>query len=303
MIVFTSIGLNYLPKARILNKTLKKHHPDWEVHLLVSDRIDYGLEKYLLEPLEEFDKVFFLDDLEIPDKAEWIKKHNIVELCTAVKGPYLKKLVLEGADKIMYIDPDIAVINGLSPLESLLDNYSILLTPHLVTPPTRTNSILDNEIAGCMRHGIFNLGFLAINGKHEQGKEFAEWWNNRLIDYCYADYEKGLFTDQKWCDFVPAYFSNLKIVSDPGYNVASWNLDCRVLSYSENGQILVNSEFPLRFYHFTGYDSGAGLSVMQSHFGEKSGDVPMDLWEWYERMLEYYKIDELQGRKWNLASN
>jgi hypothetical protein len=66
---------------------------------------------------------------------------------------------------------------------------------------------------------------------------------------------------------------------------------------------LVNSEFPLRFYHFTGYDSGAGLSVMQSHFGEKSGDVPMDLWEWYERMLEYYKIDELQGRKWNLASN
>ena len=39
MIVFTSITLNYLPKAKILAKTLKQLHSDWQFHLLISDKI------------------------------------------------------------------------------------------------------------------------------------------------------------------------------------------------------------------------------------------------------------------------
>ena len=39
MIVFTSITLNYLPKAKILAKTLKQFHPDWQFHLVISDKI------------------------------------------------------------------------------------------------------------------------------------------------------------------------------------------------------------------------------------------------------------------------
>jgi hypothetical protein len=31
MIVYTSITLNYLPKAKILAKSLKQFHPDWEI--------------------------------------------------------------------------------------------------------------------------------------------------------------------------------------------------------------------------------------------------------------------------------
>ena len=52
------------------------------------------------------------------------------------------------------------------------------------------------------------------------------------------------------------------IIRDPGYDVASWNLDCRKLSFNEEGVLMVNSEYPLRFYHFTGYDSGAGANVI-----------------------------------------
>ena len=96
---------------------------------MVSDRVDDKSEKYLLEPLAEFDKVVYLDDLDIPDKPEWIKKHSIAELCTVVKGPYLEKLVLDGAEKIMYLDPDIAVINELTPLRiySMIIQFCLLL--------------------------------------------------------------------------------------------------------------------------------------------------------------------------------
>jgi len=294
MIVFTSINLNYLPKARILSYTLKKLHPDWKFHLLLSEKKNSV--SWVERELSEFDLVYYIEDLSIPSIQEWISNHSVVELCTAVKGPYLKKLVSEGSGKILYIDPDIAIINSLSELDTLLDDYSILLTPHFVNPPSAPRFIEDNEIAGAMRHGIFNLGFLGINGKKDEGLKFSNWWSNRLENYCFADYSRGLFTDQKWCDFVPAYFENYKIISDPGYNVASWNLDEREITCGENGELLVNKKYLLRFYHFTGYDSGAGESVIEANF---SNNLRVkELWDWYARLHKKYYLND-ENYRWS----
>ena len=163
-----------------------------------------------------------------------------------VKGPYLQVLADEGHEKIMYIDPDIAIFNSLSPLEEWMNDYGILLAPHLLDYTDNTQSIQDNEIMGTMRHGTFNLGFLGINSSKRDGRRFVDWWSSRLRNYCYADYERGLFTDQKWVDLAPSYFENLLILRDPGYDVASWNLDCREITFSPEGQLRVNKKYPLR---------------------------------------------------------
>lgn len=305
MIVFTSISLNYLPKACILAESLKKHHPDWIFHVLISDRLPAEAAESIESQLDEasFDKVIWVDQLDIPNLYSWVFQHTVVELCTAVKGPYLQQLVNEGAEKIMYLDPDIAVFNDLAQLDELLDHYGILLTPHLLDYSDDLNAINENEIDGTMRHGIFNLGFLAINSTRPEGKRFSAWWAHRLLNFCYADYDRGLFTDQKWCDHAPALFKDLYIIRDPGYNVASWNINKRILSISEAGQLLVNDTYPLRFYHFTGYDSGAGDFMTQRYSTQNA--LVDEIWDWYGRTLKRMDQDILgsQACHYNFYSN
>lgn len=288
MIVYTSITLNYLPKAKILAKTLKQLHPDWQFHLVISDKIPSDKENLFNTELSKphFDKVVWIEELPIPEICSWIFKHSVVEICTAVKGPYLRYLADQGIEKIVYIDPDIAILNSLEPIEEWLDEYGILLTPHLLNYTDNPQSIQDNEIMGTMRHGTFNLGFLAINCTNTDGRRFVDWWADRLLSYCYADYDRGLFTDQKWVDLAPSFFEELLIIRDPGYDVASWNLDCRELGFNDRGQLMVNGSYPLRFYHFTGYDSGAGLNVVTSLTSGGANPVVNELWDWYIRQLD-----------------
>lgn len=281
--MFTSISLNYLPKARILATSVKRFHPEWKFHLLISDLMTDEISKEIDFRKELFDRIVWVHELDIPNVYGWIFKHSIVEMCTAVKGIFLQQLINEGVKKVIYLDPDIVVFNRLDPLIDLLDEYAILLTPHLLDYSDVSRSIFHNEIAGTLRHGIFNLGFFAVNSDKNDGKRFAHWWRNRLLDYCYVDYEMGLFTDQKWCNLVPSYFEDHYIVRDPGCNVASWNLDKRKLSISRDGQILVNNKFPLRFYHFTGYDSGAGNAMTQLY--SQGNPIVNEIWLMYQRML------------------
>jgi lipopolysaccharide biosynthesis glycosyltransferase len=303
MDVFTSIAINYLPKARLLAETLKKFHPNWKFHLLISDRLHTGSNLQAELANDNFDHVVWVDQLDIPNIYSWIFTHTVVELCTAVKGPYLNHLVKAGAEKIMYIDPDIAIFNDLNPLEKLLDAHAILLTPHLVDYEDEPHAILDNEILGTMRHGIYNLGFIAINSTRPDGKRFSEWWQHRLLNHCYADYEQGLFTDQKWCDMVPAFFEDHFIVRDPGYNVASWNINKRHITIAEEGQLFVNEQHPLRFYHFTGYDSGAG-NFMTRRYSDQNSLVD-EIWAWYAQAIKRMAQDELGSRPcfYNFYSN
>jgi lipopolysaccharide biosynthesis glycosyltransferase len=293
MIVFTSITLNYLPKARVLANTLKIHHPDWEFHLVVSDRISTlnkttNLIDFSSEP---FDKVIWIDELKVPNFNNWVFKYTVVEVCTAIKGLYLQKLEKEGETEVIYLDPDIAVFNSLSPLVRILDENAIVLTPHLLDYPETEESIRDNEIMGVLKHGIFNLGFFGVDLGKDEGRRFSKWWGNRLINYCYADYGQNLFTDQKWCDLVPAYFNDVAIIHDPGYNVASWNLDKRKVTMSDKGQIVVNGKFLLRFYHFTGYDSGAG-DAMTDRYGE-GNQIIKEIWNWYGHKLQDFGQEQL----------
>jgi hypothetical protein len=152
--------------------------------------------------------------------------------------------------------------------------------------------ILDNEVSS-LRYGIYNLGFLGIRADSE-GRAFANWWAQRCIDYCYDDLPLGLFVDQKWCDLIPAFFDNVRVVRDPGYNVASWNLSTRHISIERDGQILVNGS-PLRFFHFT--KLGPIGDVMTQRYARDNVDV-YEIWAWYKRQVERYAESNIPLHWW-----
>lgn len=294
MLVFTSCTNNYIPKARILASTLKTFHKDWTFCLVLGEDPPLGFDL----ANEPFDRLLTIKDLCIPNFGSWLFRHRIVEICTSAKGPAMYHFIeREKHEKVMYLDPDIMVINSLSPLADLLDEHDILLTPHQLSPQTDLAGIVTNEMCS-LQHGVFNLGFVAVARK-KQGLAFAHWWQERLYHFCYDDIPRGLFTDQRWCDLAPAFFSKLHIIRDPGYNAASWNLTDRTITQREDGIFMANDS-ALRFYHFTGFDSGAGRSATQV-FG-KGMPAVFELWDIYAKRLKDFGHAELGTYAWRHAS-
>ena len=293
MLVFTSCTNNYIPKARILSSTLKNYHPHWTFCLVLSEDPpqDFDLSN------EPFDRLLSIEELYIPNFWSWLFRHRVVEICTAAKGPAMYHfLERERHEKVIYLDPDIMVVNSLSPLADLLDEYDILLTPHQLTPQPDLGSVAHNEICS-LQHGVFNLGFVGV-ARREQGIAFARWWQERLYYFCYDDIPGGLFTDQRWCDLAPTFFSKLHIIRDPGYNAASWNLTDRTITRRGDGTFMANNS-RLRFYHFTGFDSGAGHAATQV-FG-KGMPAVSELWDIYEEKLMAFGHAELGKLAWKYA--
>lgn len=273
--VYTSCNLYYLDRAVLLANTLKQHF-DCDFYLMLSDYADK--EYFSNSCFSSFDFVIDTADIGIPDFKRWSFQYEVVELCTAVKGYCLNFLFERGYDSVIYFDPDIAIFGDIQFLFDYLETYSIILTPHMLSASTNDFDINANELS-THKHGIFNLGFLGVSNT-EEGRSFSNWWASRLRDYCLDDIPNGMFTDQKWCDAVPSYFSSFKIVRHPGCNMASWNLYERDLEILDD-RALINNEFDLIFYHFTKYFS-VGTAVTMKY--ASTADVAA-IWYWYGREI------------------
>jgi len=294
VLCYSSFTFSYLNRARVLFQTVRRFHPQWELVALITDEPPPG---FVFDPATEpFDRVVWAQDLGIPDFASWLFKHDVVEVCTAVKGPFLHQACGSGADAVIYLDPDTALFASLSPLEDWLESHDILLTPHLVDPNDEPAAIWDNDLSAS-RTGIFNLGFVAIRTRGE-GARFAKWWNDRLLDYCYDDMPNGMFVDQRWCDHAPALFDRLKVVRDPGYNVASWNLSKRVLAVEKSGEITVNGH-QLRFWHFT--KLGPLGDTMTRKYASTNFPV-YEVWNWYKGQVAAVTDEAIPARWWAYQS-
>lgn len=286
--IFTSAAANYLPKVRLLCQSIKKYHPEITVHLALADKRMEWL-NVLDEP---FDNIIELDQLNIPQKNSWIFFHNIVEFSTAIK-PFVLRYLLSRSDcsKVFYFDPDMVLFSRVDDIIAVLDEYNIVLTPHQTRPEQSLEAIIDNEICS-MKHGIYNLGFIGVKNSAE-GNAFAQWWSERLYHFCIGDTKQGLWTDQKWIDFVPVFFDGVKILKSPRHNVAPWNITTRSLAGNFEDGFTVDGE-QLGFYHFTGFDSGAH-EIMASKYAPGNNAVG-ELINWYK--LQQQVKSETEKTPW-----
>lgn len=308
MFYFTSINSNYLSKAVLLAKTLKQQDPAAKFILALVDDIPGGVKI----PDNIFDGILYTDQLKCWDNPQRIFfQYNVVEACTAVK-PATALAIMDQyhCEKICYLDPDIAVFSRFTEVEDLLDVYSMVFTPHTTVPEEKDYYIIGNEIL-FLKRGTNNLGFFAVKSD-EEGRRFLTWWHKRLTAYCLDDRCKsekllsvcglaGVFTDQKWIDLVPSFFDNYYILKHPGYNVSTWNLSHRIASKESDGSYLING-LPLRFFHFSGIDSGDHMAVME----ELIADYPhvktmLPLSEWYISEDTAIKANFSQKAEWKYS--
>lgn len=289
-VAFTSAAINYLPKVRLLFASIRQHHPEFELVLVLADRLpaDIVLQEATI------DTIVTPQDLNIPDLQQWLFCHDIVELSTAIKPFVLQKLLSEeSVSRAIYFDPDMILFSRIDDILETLESHNIALTPHQVEPETGLDAIRDNEIAS-LKHGVFNLGFIAVKNSTES-RRFAKWWSERLYHFCIADIPNGLFTDQKWINFAPIFFEGVYILKSPRFNVATWNLTTRRLAGDFNAGFTVNGE-PLGFYHFTGFDSGSHRKMAVKNAADSPAVFPLIVW--YEQQIKRDADDPLAKLPW-----
>lgn len=251
--IFTVAAKNYIAQARTLGDSLAVVHPEIPFYIFLADeaegKLDLTIGKYTTIEAKT---------LGMPKYEEMSFKYDIIEFNTALK-PFCFDYLFNCKvyNKVIYLDPDIYVYNKLDYLFDNLDNDFILMTPHHVTPEVEYTGMTSESLL--LFVGIYNFGFVALNNT-ENAQKVISWWKSRLADYCFADKTEGLHVDQKWMDFIPAFFNEgVGIIRHLGCNVAFWNMHERTL-ISENGTYKVRHrlgqepEADLLFFHFAAFD-------------------------------------------------
>ncbi len=280
----TIVSPNYLPYARTLEASYRRHHPGELFFVLIvadiKDRSEFADEPFT---------TVMLEDLDLENLPSLAMKYDILELNTNVKPSFLKLLfkTYPHLENVVYLDPDIFVYARLEPIFTLLESNNIVLTPHISLPQLDVPLETEQTI---LSSGTYNLGFIAMRRSEETG-QFLNWWEQRCLQLAYSELQTGLFVDQKWINLVPGLFEGIAICRHPGCNMAYWNLRERELQKDDYGYS-VNYVFPLIFFHFSGVniDDPRALTKYTERF---TLDSRPDLWH----LFESYKASVAENRR------
>lgn len=286
MIIFTSICKNYAHKARTLAESIKENMPDTKFFICLTEK-EKGTE--MIHPC--VDEVILAKDMWEGNFNQFIYKHTIVEASTAVKGQFFRYLLktYPEENQFIYLDPDCYVYSDFIELKQLLIERPIILCPHLLQPGN-----IDMELSSTA-HGVYNLGFLAINNS-EEAKRFIDWWADRLYLFCYDDIQRGIFTDQKWIDLAPCFF-DVEILKHRGYDFATWSLlDCGMTNEGDNYFIKGD---PLRFIHFSGY--GTVIENCMKNWLPDGSHPFKNLYKEYQILHERNNSDNISSYEWSYS--
>jgi hypothetical protein len=247
---FTVVARNYLPQACALGDSVRAHHPDATYTVLV---LDDATEEH--RPLLERRGFAYLGAaaVGVPDLERFLFRYSIVEASTAIKPFVIRHLFGAGAERVVYLDPDILCYRRLRELEAALDSSAIVLTPHATSP--HDERFFPDDHAH-LESGVYNLGFVAVR-RSPAAEHMVDWWCDHLLHDCRVSFEEALFVDQKWMDLVPAYFDDVLILKHHGYNMAYWNIHERSLRKGDAGWMVEPSGVPLTFFHFSGFIRGS----------------------------------------------
>jgi len=286
-IAFTICSANYLPFAKSLADSLLQHNPRYNFIIALADYYS-GYEQVFFEPHQ----IVPVTEMNIPHLEEMNNRYTIFELSCALKPSVTQYLLNKNTDceSIFYFDSDILVFGTLTKAEIILQNHSLIITPHVSMLSAYDVGIFTE--LNVLRTGLYNAGFFGIK-RSEQSLNFLTWWQERLRSHCFNDAGHGLFVDQLWLNLVPIYFKSATILLDPGYNLAYWNFSERHLTGQEENY-RVNKDYPLIFFHYSGYDihQPEAISKHQKNLLLENTPEYISLFEKYRAVVFANNLDD-----------
>lgn len=242
--VCTIVAKSHLPYARVLVNSFHEHHPEIPFFVLLADKVD----GYLDVSAESFHPVQLMD-LPIPNLGRFCFPYAKQPLSYAATPYLIAHLLQRGFQKVIFLKQESLIVGDLTPAFKLLEQHSILLTPHLLAPLQGGDKV-DREL-NILQSGVFNIGMIGVS-ETPSAHKFLSWWQDRVYTHCRHAIAEGMHYEQRWIDLAPALFEDVHLLRDPTFNVGHWNLPERTVEV-RNKKVLVSGH-PCRLIRFSGFD-------------------------------------------------
>ena len=155
------------------------------------------------------------------------------------------------ADSLVYADPNIHFLGSLTPIWEQLSTANTLLTPFITGSPGDTHWPDEKFFQNI---GLYSADFLGFKRSEETDRLLA-WWDDRVRERAYINFCEGLCLDQLWLMHVPVFFRDVRVIRNPGWHVAPWNLPERTIRKEENTWLATSADEknqPVLFVNFKG---------------------------------------------------
>jgi len=246
LIFVTVVSSNYLHYAKALGKSIAQVHPECRLVACVVDWDQIDVD-------ETTDQIQWVLGKELVPEGDFQRcafKYNSFELACSIKSRIMHWALDRGYQSVVYLDGDIQLYHRLTEITDTAIDYSVCLTPHLLSPlPQDERSPKEHTILSA---GTYNGGFVAVRNNAE-GLRFISWWTDRLRNDCISDIFGNMFVDQRWLDLVPGLFDGVRVLRQAGFHTAYWNLHNCEVTLDPAGNILING-CPLTLFHYSGFD-------------------------------------------------
>jgi hypothetical protein len=246
----------YLARGLAMVRSLRDMDPGCEItvlcltsecHEMLSEWRQPGL---VLTKLEDFERAN-------PDVLAVKGDRSTLEYYFTLTGPLVCSVLTSGSagDIVTYVDSDLFFYSPVGPLYDAMDTASVGLVSHRYHWWKRGN-------AG--KFGYFNVSWTSFR-RDAVGLEAAKWWRERCIEWCH-DYTDGdRFADQKYLDHLYRKFPSVVEIEHPGANIGPWNIGRYDVSKRSSGELIVDDEWPLIFFHFQGLREIAPRLYLANH--------------------------------------
>lgn len=257
--VYTISDPAYVGLAPTMFESVREHYPEADLYLFM---IGKGRDRTFGDGVH----VIYIEDvIEAHDLEQRLCYYLSIELATSVRPDCFKELFGKGYERVIYFDPDIYVFRRMTEADALLDGGANgIVTPHALRSISPGNISIAGGDRVLLQVGIFNLGFLALANTSETIR-MLDWWQDKLKWQCICDTKSGLFVDQKWLEFLPAYFDGFAVLRLPTYNLAPWNADQYRIIEADGTFYVDTMDQPVAFIHFS------GVKRMREHYKDMMG--------------------------------
>lgn len=230
----------YLARAIVLHDSLSRHLSDFTLWALCMDdaalRALHALRLRAVKPLP-------LGEVETkdPDLLRVKPSRTLVEYYFTC-SPVLPLVLFErdpSIDRLTYLDADLYFLSPPGPILDEIGESPLAVVPHRY-PADRPEDA---------QWGKFNVGWVTFT-RSPTGLAALQWWRKHCLDWCFDRVEGDRFADQKYLDRWPELFPQTHIISNPGANLAPWNV--RRHQLTERAGHLQADGTDVVFYHVQG---------------------------------------------------
>lgn len=200
-------SLEYINYYRELYKSLKKHNPQ-------ASQILYFIGDLGELNWDEFDTIVnFNDDYKNCDES-----YNRLERICSLRARAVLNAFDQGYEKVVFCGAKIKFFDKPCLLETLLNDHSAVVTPHITQPLPEDGKFPSNASVSFTGHISTDLvGFK----KCPEIIKFLTWQDEIMKNQVKTT--NNTYLDQSWLNFLPFFVENVKILHHPGYNRAYWN--------------------------------------------------------------------------------